>query len=258
MKCEKEAYILILTTQDYLTGLKVTYRSLRRFSDKEVVVLVNKGISENIREELSKSGMRVICVGDIQIPGGIFSEKMQADRWRHTLFKLRVFGRTEYDKLIYLDSDLLVCGNIDSLFEREGLCAVSDAEFFPQYERGGINAGVFCFRPSKELEQTLIDTIPMVAKKMEVFGDQDVINAHFDTWESETAQHLSVAYNACFYQLDEYNGLEPLVVHFILGSKPWMWSKGLVWMKGIKWLVQGKKKQWKYLKEYVCVLKSER
>jgi len=111
MEKEKVAYILILTTEDYLTGLKVTYKSLRQYTDKEVVVLVNERITEKIVGELSAMGMRVICVSDIEVQDGILSEKMQQDRWRHTLYKLRVFGMIEYDTLVYLDSDLLICGN---------------------------------------------------------------------------------------------------------------------------------------------------
>lgn len=258
MEKEKSAFISILTTEDYVTGLKVMYHSLRRFTDREVVVLVNEDISGLIVQELSSLGMLVVRVSDIEVQQGIISEKMQNDRWCYTLFKLRVFGMTDYDKLVYLDSDMLICGNPDTLFFCEDMSAVPDAEFFPEYSRGGINAGIFVFRPSKELEQQLIGMIPEVAEKMEIFGDQDVINAYYASWEEEKDKHLEVKYNACFYQLDEYEDVDPLVVHFILASKPWMWTTGQIIMKCAKWIFQRKKKQYKYFKEYAKVLKNVR
>ena len=185
MENKKSAYILILTTEEYLTGLKITYNSLREFTNMEVVVLINEEITDVVELELTNLGMRTIRVDNIALEPDVLSEKMQRDRWYHTLFKLRVFGMTEYDSLIYLDSDLLICGQLDELFWRESLTAVSDADFFPEYSRGGINAGVFAFRPSKKLEQSLIDMIPKVAAEMEIFGDQDVINTYFDSWEKK-------------------------------------------------------------------------
>lgn len=252
---EKKAYILILTTEEFLPGLLVTYRSLREYSKEDVVVLINPSITETVEKALADMKMRVVRVNDIELPKGVLSEKMKKDRWCHTLFKLRVFGMTEYTSLIYLDSDLLICGQLDELFEKEGLTAVSDADFFPEYSRGGINAGVMAFRPSKELEQNLISMIPKVAEKMDIFGDQDVINAYFSSWE-EDGQKLDVKYNACFYQLDSYNNVTPRVVHFILGSKPWMWSSGQIGLKYMKWLLKGKKLQCKYLRKYLQVQKS--
>ena len=257
MEKEKWAYISILATEDYLDGVKVLYKSLRRFTDKEFLLLVNEEISETVVQALSELGMRVIRVVDIKIQPGVLSEKMQGDRWRHTLYKLRVFGMTEYDTLVYLDSDMLVCGNLDDLFLKKSMSAVSDKTFFPEYGRAGINAGVFTFRPSKELEQNLIELIPETATKMEVFGDQDVLNMYFVAWETETDRHLDIKYNACFYQLDAYHQVIPLVVHFILGSKPWMWSKSQI-LKNMKWLLQGKRKQRQYFKEYLSLLKSVR
>lgn len=258
MEEKKLAYISILTTEDYLDGLKVTFQSLRQYTDKEMVVLVNESISESVVRELSVCGMRVLRANDVGIKAGILSEEMENDRWRHTLFKLRVFGITEYDSLIYLDSDMLICGNPDDLFFKEHMSAVADSDFFPDYGREGLNAGIFSFHPSKELEQNLIEKIPEVAETMDIFGDQDVINALFKLWGTETALHLGVQYNACFYCLDTYNNITPVAVHFILKSKPWMWSGIQIFMKSAKWVLQGKKKQCHYLKEYVKILKSVR
>lgn len=258
MEAEKTAYITVLTTPEFKEGVKVTFFSLRRFTDKEFLVLVNEVISEEIVQELESLGIKVRRGSGKEFSGYGFSEDMKRDRWYHTLFKLKVFGIRGYDRLVYLDSDLLVCGNIDELFSREEFSAVPDKLFFPKFSRGGINAGVISFRPDEALERGFMECIPGVADKMQIFGDQDVINEYFDEWENAEEKHLPVKYNACFYELDSYDEKNPLVVHFILGSKPWMWSATEVLLKQIKWTLQGKKKQVAYLRQYRKVLKKVR
>ena len=186
MRNQRFAYIKILTSDEYLEGILVTFYSVRRFSSREFVVLINEDITEKVQQKLVNIGLKVIRLNNIQLVDGLLSREMQSDRWYHTLFKLRVFGITEYDKLVYLDSDLLVCGNIEELFLMDDLSAVPDSVFFPQWSRGGMNAGVICISPSKETEQALINLIPVVAKEMKIFGDQDVINAYYSKWEQET------------------------------------------------------------------------
>ncbi len=258
MSAEKKAYISVLTTPEFKDGVKVTFFSLRRFSDLEFIVLVNEAISEEIIEELAALGMKVKRGSGEEFSRYSFSEEMKRDRWYHTLFKLKIFGMQEYDRLVYLDSDFLVCGNIDDLFSVEEFSAVPDRLFFPKCSRGGINAGVISFRPEEALERKLMECVPTVAEKMNIFGDQDVINEYFREWENTAEKHLPVKYNACFYELDTYDEKNPLAVHFILGSKPWMWKTTEVFLKQIKWMLQGKKKQVEYLRQYRKVLKKVR
>lgn len=258
MREEKTAYISVLTTPEFKDGVKVTFFSLRRFTDREFIVLVNETISEEIVQELESLGMKVRRESSKEFSHYSFSEDMKKDRWYHTLFKLKIFGMTEYDRLVYLDSDMFVCGNIDELFSKAEFSAVPDKLFFPKYSRGGINAGVISFHPEEALEKGLMECIPRVLEKMRIFGDQDVINEYFGEWEKEEEKHLPVKYNACFYELDSYGEKKPLVVHFILGSKPWMWSATEVFLKQVKWLLQGKKEQVAYLRRYRRVLKKVR
>jgi len=79
-------------------------------------------------------------------------------RFANVFTKLRVFTLIEYDKVVLLDTDLLVRGNIDSLFERPAPAAlrrhaaanfadgskIMGEEFFDASgnQTGGINAGV--------------------------------------------------------------------------------------------------------------------
>ena len=258
MNIRKEAFITVLTSENYKEGLIVTYLSLRKYSCKEFVVLVNASITEKTKHELKNLGITILNSDDIPLEENYLSERMIRDRWFKTLFKLRIFGVTKYEKLVYLDSDLLICGNIDVLFEKENFSAVSDSVFLPKLSRGGLNAGVICFEPSKDLEKVLIDLIPKLAPNKEIFGDQDILNAYLLQWEKDKNKHLDIKFNACFYEIDHYIDKNPLVVHFILENKPWMWSKKEIYLKKIKYFLLMKCNQLKYLNIYFSILNEVR
>lgn len=255
MEEHREAFISILTSDDFLEGLLVTYRSLRKYSKKKYVVLVDLGVSEQSIQIIKRNGIQVLKGDDILLPD--LADNTMKDRWYKTLFKIRVFGLTQFERLVYLDSDLLICGEIDELFEKESISAVPDRVFLSSYGRKGMNAGLMCIQPSKELEQSLIELIPLVANRMEVFGDQDVINEYFSGWEEEKSKHLDVKYNACFYELDKYEEKEIRVVHFIFGEKPWMWTKLKIAGKRVKYFLYRRWKQYHYLNLYMKYLSHE-
>lgn len=244
----KRAYATILSSEDFYLGVKTVYLSLRRFSKEEFVVFVKSDISDSVKANLRNLGMTVIDETEPDISSEVLSEKQLADRWNNTLFKLVIFKEHGYGKLIYLDGDLLIRATLDELFDKPDFSAVSDRDFFPAYSRGGLNAGVLVVSPSEELYKALLDEIYKVAKEKEIFGDQDVINSYLREWDSEKELHLDVSYNTCFYVSESV--INPRVVHFILESKPWMWTARQVFLKQIKWFLRGKTKQLSYLREY--------
>lgn len=250
MKC---AYATILSSENYTEGVVALYRGLRRFTDKEFVVFVNAEVSMATKAKMTELGITIIEEKEPDFSEERFSDRQLNDRWNKTLFKFVVFKGCGYDKLIYLDSDLLIRGSLDELFELPKFSAVSDADFFKGYGREGLNAGVMVIEPSNELYKRLIDIVPIVSKEKDVFGDQDVINKYLSSMKNEDSEYIDVSYNTCFYDCERVNN--PKVVHFILESKPWMWSKKDIIKKKLKWAVTGKFKQIKYCNEYLELLK---
>ena len=83
----KRAYATILSSEDFLPGVKTVYLGIRRYSSEEFVVFVKDNISEAVRTELRNLGMTVICESEPDIPKEVLSEKQLTDRWNNTLFK---------------------------------------------------------------------------------------------------------------------------------------------------------------------------
>lgn len=245
MKC---AYVTILSSENFKPGVKALFKGIRKFSDKDFVVFTGNQISEKTCAELKKLGMHIIKEEEPGFDEGVIGEKQAKDRWNKTLFKFVIFKDYGYDKLVYLDSDLLIRGSLDELFEKPNWSAVPDKAFYPECSRGGLNAGVMVLEPSKETYEELIKRVEVVSKKQEIFGDQDVINEYLSDWEEKDNLHLSEEYNKCFYSVRGCK--EPKVVHFIFEDKPWMWNKAETILKRFKWYIAGKRERNRFLSEY--------
>lgn len=65
-----------------------------------------------------------------------------------------MFELTEYDKVIYLDSDMVVKQSIKRLFDLPHLSAVPDGEQFTGLtdDRPGFNSGMIVFVPENQLQ----------------------------------------------------------------------------------------------------------
>lgn len=248
----RTAYCTVLTSEDFAIGVKVLHKSLSTYSSKEFVVFVNSDIGDTTVKNLQNRGMTVIRAEEPDIPEECISSRQAADRWNKTLFKLVCFKPCGYDKLVYIDSDILVRADIDVLFEQNGLAAVNDSDFFPCYGREGINSGVMIIEPTEAMYEEIVARVPMTAENLNVFGDQDVINNYLSTCGTEYSM-LSRLYNTCFYSCEDVEN--PKAVHFILASKPWEWNFAVRIMKMAKWFIKGRKKQIKYLREYTGVLR---
>lgn len=246
----KRAYATILTSEEFYEGIRVLYKSLRIFSTEEFVVFLSENISTETEDKLISQGMKVIRTESPKFDEDMISVRQKADRWNKTLFKLVIFKEFGFDKLIYLDSDLLIRKNIDELFDNNCWSAVLDKDFYPECGRSGINAGVMVIEPSDFTYRKLVALVSEVAVKQNIFGDQDVINLYLSKNDISFTP-LDRAYNTCFYSLKRKD--KPVVVHFIFESKPWMWSRKTIICKILKYFVLGKYCAIKVLFEYYSI-----
>ena len=161
----KKAYVTILSSDGFVKGVIALHKGLKRYSREEFAVFTGPEVSEPVKEELRRNNINIIEVDEPSIDLSGVNDVQLRDRWIKTLFKLVVFKDYGYEKLVYLDSDLLIRGNLDELFDKPAISAVSDRAFFPQFSRGGLNAGVMVIEPDEKLYEALCKEIPTVAAK---------------------------------------------------------------------------------------------
>ncbi|XP_065881851.1 putative UDP-glucuronate:xylan alpha-glucuronosyltransferase 3 isoform X2 [Euphorbia lathyris] len=217
-RAHREAYATILhSAHVYVCGAIAAAQSIRMTgSTRDLVILVDETISEYHRGGLEAAGWKVHTIQRIRNPK---AERDAYNEWNYS--KFRLWQLTDYDKIIFIDADLLILRNIDFLFEMPEISAIgNNATLF--------NSGVMVVEPSNCTFQLLMDHI----NEIESYngGDQGYLNEIF-TWWHRIPKHMNFLKH--FWEGDEEEkkemktrlfGADPPVLYVIhyLGNKPWL------------------------------------
>lgn len=229
------AYVTVLTNDAYILGVKVLKKSLDavappRNGDIPFVVLIPDDAGRNLPDELDAAGINYIQVKNFD--ASIMQRENKVDYWNETLFKLKIFDLVQFDKIVYLDSDMIVFNNLDHLFELPHMsCVAAGQELHPDWVK--LNAGLMVIEPNHEEYLGLEQLIEPVCQKCTAagrgFGDQDIIQEYYNTvWFESDQLHLSSVYNTMLgyagylYKNGSISGLKDIYVyHFTGKEKPW-------------------------------------
>ncbi len=195
---EQKSYITLLSTEDYLIGVLALNISLRKVRARyPLLVMLSHGISELTERKLHKIGLQTIRIPNtIEIDSTINQEKGYT-HWSNTFDKLYLWQLTDFDKLVFLDSDMMVCKNIDHLFDAPHMSA-ANADIVNEPDCTELNSGLMVVRPSKKEYEGLLSVLRNGYIKKLNYGDQDVIRYYYKDWSSQQELHLERSYNA-FY-----------------------------------------------------------
>ena len=239
----KKTFLTLLSTENYLKGVLVLHQSLMDTNTNyPFVVLLSERISENIEKILHSYNIQTLRMDSplgVDIPDDL--NKGYATHWNYTFEKLTIFRLTQFEKIIFLDSDMLILENIDELFRKKHLSAVCAGAKFPGNEDwlGYLNSGLLVVEPNINDFENLINLVPVVTRKLKNCGDQDVIKEYVAGKWTENLW-LDDKYNMFQIYLDWY--IENLdytflknrsdknikIVHFIGTQKPWMAKTDLI------------------------------
>lgn len=185
-------------------------------STRDLVILVDETITEYHREGLAAAGWKIHTIQRIRNPK---AEPEAYNEWNYS--KFRLWQLTDYDKIIFIDADMLILRNIDFLFEMPEISATgNNATLF--------NSGVMVVEPSNFTFQLLMDHINEIVSYNG--GDQGYLNEIF-TWWHRIPKHMNFLKH--FWEGDEPEKKErkthlfqadpPIlyVLHY-LGNKPWL------------------------------------
>lgn len=214
----REAYATILhSAHVYVCGAIAAAQSIRMTgSTRDLVILVDETISEYHRGGLEAAGWKIRTIQRIRNPK---AERDAYNEWNYS--KFRLWQLTDYDKIIFIDADLLILRNIDFLFEMPEISAIGNNGTL-------FNSGVMVVEPSNCTFELLIDHI----NEIESYngGDQGYLNEIF-TWWHRIPKHMNFLKH--FWMGDEEEikemktrlfGADPPVLYVLhyLGLKPWL------------------------------------
>ncbi|KAF7816748.1 putative UDP-glucuronate:xylan alpha-glucuronosyltransferase 3 isoform X1 [Senna tora] len=217
-RAHREAYATILHSAAlYVCGAIAAAQSIRMAgSTRDLVILVDETISEYHRGGLEAAGWKIHTIQRIRNPK---AEPEAYNEWNYS--KFRLWQLTEYDKIIFIDADMLILRNIDFLFEMPEISAIgNNATLF--------NSGVMVVEPSNCTFQLLMDHINEIVSYNG--GDQGYLNEIF-TWWHRIPKHMNFLKH--FWEGDDEKqrkmkthlfGADPPILYVLhyLGYKPWL------------------------------------
>ncbi|CAO2831057.1 unnamed protein product [Amaranthus hypochondriacus] len=217
----REAYATILhSAHVYVCGAIAAAQSIRMVgSTRDLVILVDESISAYHRSGLEAAGWKIRTIQRIRNPK---AEKDAYNEWNYS--KFRLWQLTDYDKIIFIDADLLILRNMDFLFSMPEISATgNNATLF--------NSGVMVIEPSNCTFQLLMDHINEIQSYNG--GDQGYLNEIF-TWWHRIPRHMNFLKHFWIGDEDDKKlmktrlfGAEPPILYVLhyLGIKPWLCHK---------------------------------
>jgi len=221
-RTKKVAWLTAMNNDNFAVGAVHLGYVLRRLScHADMIVLVGPAVSKAAREAMKAVGFTVNVVEPLDCNWmdrrrGI-SEQNLGIPGTHTRF--HAWNYTQYEKIIYLDADVMPLHNIDELFEMEGdLAATYCAR--PGLLDPCFNAGLLVFRPSVDAYNGIMDLWKSLSVGKTCPNDQVLLWHHYA--DQGAWVPLPYAYNV---RRQIYHPMK--VYHFAccLTKKPWLVSQ---------------------------------
>lgn len=229
----------MISSDNFLPGALVLYESLLATKPKyPFYLLLSDKISLKCEQSLKDYGINVLRDNEPIIED--FSKLEGNDpRWNYTFDKIKIFKLEQFDKIVFLDSDMFVMHNLDALFSCLHFSAVSTRLPMPWLgDKIYFNSGLLVVKPSidefQKVKDCILPTIEDFRKLDFSLGDQDVFHRYRIDWPEKKELHLPDGYNVFWGSLNSYllkknYTLNPnkkkknmiYVIHFT-GPKPWM------------------------------------
>ena len=133
---------------EYVWGAAVAAWCLRKHSDREIHFMVTEAVDESARKFLAQVGTGLIETKLVRMPGSV------TDRFRDNYTKLRIFDLTQFERVVYLDADVMPILPLDDLFEMSDLPTAAED---PGRGRANyFNSGVLSLKPDNELYNRML------------------------------------------------------------------------------------------------------
>lgn len=237
---KKYSYVSLLTNDSYVYGIILISTNLKQVESKYPLhVLITKEVSTATREILNQldnvtyEEVEVISLPEFIMESNRNIDPRLATTWENCWTKFRIFDQTQFDKIIFLDADIMILKNIDHLFECLHMTAALDGEYhnlWPNWPH--FNAGCLVVEPSHDQFEDILKYGNSLTKDQivdQVIADQELLNMYFNNWPNQSELHLNKYYNVFppYVQEEELPDLQENVyfIHFV-GRKPWQ-----IWIK---------------------------
>jgi hypothetical protein len=174
---------------DSLFPVLAMARALQHLSRYPLLLLTNTTHFRDgtpVADAMHSLGVEVLPVQKVLPPSG---KDFEFRSWNVAWWKLQIWNLTQYDKLIWMDSDAILTRSVDWLFERRGTWAQRD-DWFCGLNQPSVCSGIVLLEPNasdaKGLQQCADSGHCDIRK-----GDQGVIEQYFEHVKERPIHMLS-------------------------------------------------------------------
>lgn len=218
----KNTILATMLNEEFVCGFKAMLCSLLKnntWFDLPIVIL-DDGLTNKTKKDLLERYDKIIFRPINKKKYSGFNFAVTAPKLQSTYFKLDVFNMSEYKKVVFIDSDVLILRNIKSLFECPApFAAVKAYDSGRDLMRRDINSGVFVVNDVHLTEQVYVELL-RIARSGHRMPDQSTINIYF----RDRIEFLDKTFNVEKRMLHTKNFKAILqnmkILHFV-GEKPW-------------------------------------
>lgn len=225
------AYITLLTGKEYLPGALTLGRTLKQDIKTKyplAILLDSSKLDKHQIQMIEKVYDDVIFVDDgiLESPIDKLSAQLNRMELKITYTKILLWNQTQYDRLVYLDCDILPLQSSDDLFEvpllKEQVAACPDSGWPDIF-----NSGVMVLLPDKTTYENLL---AFASNEKNTFdgADQGLFNEWFNIGTAgRNWRRLPFLYNVTFSQSYQYRPAftrffdSIRYIHYIGENKPW-------------------------------------
>lgn len=165
-----EAYATVLhSSEDYVCGAIILAQSLLKTeTNRDLILLIDTSISLDKRNALAAAGWTIRIIERIRNLG---AKKYPYNEYNYS--KFRFWQLTDYDKIIFIDADIIILRNLDLIFSLPQMSAVRNDNFI-------FNSGITVIEPSNcTFKHFMQQTKEIISYNG---GDQGFLNEIFVYW----------------------------------------------------------------------------
>lgn len=225
--------IVLAADNSYLVQLETTIKSILCHNTEVDFYILNSDIAPEWFKLLGKK-MEVVSstIRNVHLDKELFEGYKTGPHINYTsYFRFLTTEVVESERVLYLDSDIIVTRDLSPLFEMNlkgyYLGAVDDIYAY-EGRTSGFNAGVLLMDVAKWKENLIVNSLLELAAEQNQtvhLGDQSILNIYFENkWlRLEETYNFMVGVDT-FSLGKKYERLEdlpPAIVHFASHDKPW-------------------------------------
>ena len=177
-------------------------------------------------KEIKTENYNNINSGNLEQQKILWNSSHRRSLFEWTYYRLEMFNLKDYEQVIYFDIDMLVLGNLDSLFEQkydDGIMATEDEliksiKSPEEYDRDHkVQGGMIVVGKKMMNELVYKDLIGLLSEAYRFkMNDQSMFTEYF----SDKLKRVDIKYN-CGRKLYQRGRKDALVIHYAGSKKPW-------------------------------------